>query len=49
LPQRKYLGRGKLLVGEELLHRFAAQQLHHQVRLTVLLAHIVNTADIGVI
>ncbi len=49
LAQGEYLGRGKVVVGEIQLQRLASQQLHDQVGLSVLLAHVVDGADIGVI
>ena len=49
LAQGEYLGGGEAVVGEILLQRLAAQQLHDQVGLSVLFAHIVDGADVGVV
>ena len=42
-------GRGYLVVGQVLFESLAVEKLHHQVGLAVLLADVVNGADIGMI
>ena len=49
LTQGEYLRRGEAVVGEIELERLASQQLHYQVRLSVLFADVVDGADVGMV
>jgi len=49
LAQSDDFGWGKTVLGKVGLESLPAQQLHDQVRLSILLAHVVDGADVGVI
>jgi hypothetical protein len=45
----KRLRQRKRASGEPVSQRLPVDQLHHQVRATILMAHVVQRADVGVI